>query len=133
MENMKLAVRTVLSNYATFTGRASRPEFWWWVLAVFLLSAITQIIDALLIAPMLGFEADAENAGQPLSMLVSLVLLLPGLAVAVRRLHDTGRAGWWLLLFLIPIVGVLVLIWFYTRPSDGPNQWGPPNPLGSIR
>lgn len=133
MENMKLAVRTVLSNYATFTGRASRPEFWWWVLAVFLLTAVTQIIDAFLIAPMLGFEGGAENEAQPLSLLVSLVLLLPGLAVAVRRLHDTGRAGWWLLLFLIPIVGVLVLIWFYTRPSDGPNQWGSPNPLHAKR
>jgi uncharacterized membrane protein YhaH (DUF805 family) len=129
MQQMTLAFRTVLSKYATFSGRASRPEFWWWVLAVFLLTALTQLIDAFLMAPMLGFDVGSETAGQPLSMLVSLILFLPGLAVAARRLHDIGRSGWWLFLYLIPIIGFLVLLWFYTRPSDGPNQWGPPNPL----
>ena len=129
MQQMTLAFRTVLSKYATFSGRASRPEFWWWILAVFLLTALTQLIDAFLMAPMLGFDVGSETAGQPLSMLVSLILFLPGLAVAARRLHDIGRSGWWLFLYLIPIIGFLVLLWFYTRPSDGPNQWGPPNPL----
>lgn len=129
MQQMTLAFRTVLSKYATFSGRASRPEFWWWVLAVFLLTALTQLIDAFLMAPMLGFDVGSETAGQPLSMLVSIILFLPGLAVAARRLHDIGRSGWWLFLYLIPIIGFLVLLWFYTRPSDGPNQWGPPNPL----
>jgi uncharacterized membrane protein YhaH (DUF805 family) len=129
MENIRLAVKSVLSNYATFTGRASRPEFWWWVLAILLLSLVTQLIDALLIAPLTGFDRGAENAGQPLSMLVSLILLLPALAVSARRLHDIGRSAWWLLLYLVPLIGGLVLLWFYTRPSDGPNQWGPPNPL----
>lgn len=129
MQQMTLAFRTVLSKYANFSGRASRPEFWWWVLAVFLLTALTQLIDAFLMAPMLGFDVGSETAGQPLSMLVSIILFLPGLAVAARRLHDIGRSGWWLFLYLIPIIGFLVLLWFYTRPSDGPNQWGPPNPL----
>lgn len=129
MKAMQLAVRSVLSNYATFSGRASRAEFWWWVLAVLLMSAVTQIADAFVIAPVLGFERGAGNAGQPLSMLLSLIILLPALAVAARRLHDIGRSAWWLLLYLIPIVGGLVLLWFYTRPSDDTNQWGAPNPL----
>lgn len=125
MENMKLAVQTVLSKYATFTGRASRPEFWWWVLAVFLVQIITQIIDAALFGP----ATPDGGGGQPLSLLVSLAILLPALAVSARRLHDIGRSAWWLLLCLVPLVGALVLLWFYTRPSDQPNQWGPPSPL----
>ena len=129
MEHMSLAVRTVLSKYATFEGRASRAEFWWWSLAMLLLQLVTQLIDAFLIAPMLGFDPAAENAGQPLSLLLSLAVLLPAIAVAVRRLHDIGRSGWWLLIGLVPLVGALVLLWFYTRPSDETNAWGPPNPL----
>lgn len=129
MQDLTLAVRTVLSKYATFSGRASRPEFWWWFLAVFIVSIITQIVDATIIAPMLGFEAGDENAGQPLSVLFSLAILLPAIAVAARRLHDIGKSGWWLLIGLVPLVGGLVLLWFYTRPSEGENAWGPPNPL----
>ncbi|WP_295315407.1 DUF805 domain-containing protein [Roseobacter sp.] len=129
MDKMSLAVKTVLSKYATFSGRASRAEFWWWVLAVFLITLATQLIDAFLIAPALGFDVGAENAGQPLSMLFSLAILLPALAVAVRRLHDIGKSGWWLLLNLVPLIGSLILLWFYTRPGEETNQWGPPNPL----
>jgi len=129
MDKIALATRTVLSKYATFSGRASRPEFWWWVLAGFLATFVTQIIDGLVIGPMLGMTPGDENAGQPLSMVFSLAIFLPALAVGVRRLHDIGRTGWWMLISLIPIVGFLVLIWFYTRPSDGENNWGEPNPL----
>jgi uncharacterized membrane protein YhaH (DUF805 family) len=129
MEKISLAVRTVLSKYATFSGRASRAEFWWWILAVFLIGIVAQIIDSAIVGPMLGFEGGDASAGQPLSLLLSLAILLPALAVAVRRLHDIGRSGWWILLGLIPIIGFLVLIWFYTRPSDEKNTWGPPNPL----
>ena len=129
MDKISLAVRTVLSNYATFTGRASRPEFWWWILGVFIISIILQIIDAMVIGPMLGFSAGDENAGQPLTLIFSLLILLPAVAVAARRLHDMGKSGWWLLISFVPIIGALVLLWFYTRPSDAENQWGPPNPL----
>ena len=129
MDKMNLAVRAVLSKYATFSGRASRAEFWWWILAIFLLSVVTQIIDGAVVAPMLGFERFGENAGQPLSMILSLAVLLPAIAVAARRLHDIGRSGWWLLLALVPIVGSLVLLWFYIQPSVDSNEWGPPNPL----
>ena len=129
MQNMTAAVRSVLSNYVNFSGRASRPEFWWWILAVFLVSAVTQLLDAIVIAPMLGFTPGEENAGQPLSVIVSLLLLVPAVAVAARRLHDMGKSAWWLLIGFVPIVGALILLWFYTRPSDGPNAWGPPAPL----
>lgn len=129
MESIRVAVRTVLSKYATFSGRASRPEFWWWILAVFVISIVTQIIDATIIAPMLGFEPGEKNVGQPLSVIFSLAILLPAVAVAIRRLHDIGKSGWWFLLCLVPIIGGLVLLWFYTRPSEGDNAWGAPNPL----
>lgn len=125
VDKMLLAVRTVLSKYATFSGRASRPEFWWWFLAVFLVQIVTQLIDAALFGP----AGPDGTGGQPLSLLVSLVLFLPGLAVSARRLHDIGKNAWWLLLFLIPLIGFLVLLWFYTRPSDNANEWGEPNPL----
>lgn len=129
MQNMITAVRAVLSNYATFSGRASRPEFWWWILAIFLFGILTQLLDAFIFTPMLGFEPGDENAGQPLSTIFSLAILLPAIAVAARRMHDMGKSGWWLLLNLIPVIGGLILLWFYTRPSEGPNDWGEPNPL----
>ena len=129
MNNMVAAVRKVLSNYATFTGRASRPEFWWWILAVFLATLAAQAVDAILIGPILGFDFGDESAGQPVSLLLSLAIFLPALAVGARRLHDMGKSGWWLLIGFVPIVGVLVLLWFYTQPSEGPNAWGAPDPL----
>ncbi|MGI9571433.1 MAG: DUF805 domain-containing protein, partial [Desulfobulbia bacterium] len=112
------SIRTVLSKYATFNGRATRPEYWWWILALFLLSAVTQLIDAAVIAPMLGFDRFEEDAGQPLSLLAGLALLVPSLAVACRRLHDIGRSGWWLLIGLIPVIGLLVLLYWYVQPSE---------------
>lgn len=118
------AVKSVLSRYATFSGRAVRSEFWWWVLFVLAVGAITNLIDGALVAPILGFQAFEENAGQPLSLLVSLALLLPSLAVSVRRLHDIGRSGWWILIGLIPVIGTILLIYWYAQPgSDDANQY----------
>ena len=130
MHQMSLAVRSVLSQYAVFSGRASRPEFWWWSLAVLIAQLVTRLIDAFLIAPLLGFQVGDENAGDPLSLILSLAVLLPAIAVGARRLHDIGKSGWWLLLGLVPIIGGLVLIYFYLQPSDDTNKWGHPNPLG---
>jgi uncharacterized membrane protein YhaH (DUF805 family) len=74
---------------------------------------------------MMGFESFAPESGQPLSMVASLALLLPNLAVAARRLHDTDRSGWWLLLSLIPIIGTLVLLYFLVlRGTEGSNRFG---------
>lgn len=114
------AVRACLRRYATFSGRAQRPEFWWFTLFTILVGIGLGVLDALVF----GF---GEEGGRPLSLLASLALLLPGLAVSVRRLHDVGRSGWWLLIHLVPLIGALVLLWWHTRPSEpGPNAHGPP-------
>ncbi len=123
--NMSAAVKHVLSNYAVFSGRAPRSEYWWWILAIVILFTVLGLIDGALIAPMLGFEPFQPEAGRPLSLVFSLGLLLPNIAVSVRRLHDTDRSGWWMLLALIPVLGSLVLIFFYVQPgTDGANRFG---------
>jgi len=121
------AIRTVLSKYATFTGRASRPEYWWWTLFVFLVSIGLSLIDNLALAPALGFEPFQDDTPGILSLIFSLAVLVPGLAVSVRRLHDIGRSGWWLLIVLVPVIGFLVLLWWAIQPGEeGPNRYGPP-------
>ncbi len=123
--DMKTAVQTVLGKYATFSGRAARPEYWWWVLATLILFTVLALVDGLVFAPMTGHESFSREAVQPLSSLASLILLLPNLAVAVRRLHDTDRSGWWLLLSVIPIIGPLVLIFFLVQAgTEGANRFG---------
>ena len=96
-------------KYADFTGRASRSEFWWFVLFNVLVSLA------------------AAQIHPTVSLLVTLALLLPSLGVAVRRLHDVGRNGWWLLLQLVPLVGFLVLLYWNVQPSQPTdNAWGAP-------
>ncbi len=119
------AIRTVFSKYATFAGRAPRPEFWWWVLFVFIVMLITQSIDEFVFGPAVVSSQIMDDPGQPLSFIVALALILPNLAVGVRRLHDTGRSGWWILIHLIPFIGTLIFIYFAVQPSeDGVNQYG---------
>lgn len=111
------AVSTCLSQYATFSGRAARPEFWWFILFQVIANILAGILDSVLFG----------SAGFPLlGTIVGLGLFLPSLAVAVRRLHDTARSGWWILLGLIPVIGILVLIYFYIQPGkDDQNPFGP--------
>ena len=125
--NMQDAIRTVFGKYAVFSGRAARSEFWYWVLFIVLVSIALSIVDGMLIAPMTGHEAFDPEAGQPLQLLFNLATLLPTLAVSVRRLHDTDRTGWWILLGLIPIIGNLILLWWYIQAgTGGDNEYGPP-------
>jgi uncharacterized membrane protein YhaH (DUF805 family) len=120
------AVRTCFEKYATFRGRARRSEFWWFTLFVFLVQAGLGVLDTALF----GMGPDATRLLNPL---FSLAILLPSLAVSVRRLHDIGRTGWWVLIYLVPVVGLLVLLWWYTRPGEaGANRFGPP-PVGAER
>ena len=112
--NFNQAVITAFSKYAVFTGRASRPEFWWFALFNVMVAIAATIVDATI-----GIELFSIAAG--------LALLLPGLGVAVRRLHDTDRTGWWVLIGIIPIIGLVVLIIFYATPgTPGANEYGPP-------
>ena len=114
------AVRTVLNKYATFEGRARRSEYWYFTLLSVILSIAAQVIGG-----------GGRNGGLITLLLlgvlclVSLALLSPGIAVSVRRLHDTGRSGWFLLIALIPLVGgILLLVWMCSRGTEGPNRFG---------
>lgn len=116
----------VLRNYANFQGRAHRTEYWMFVLVNFIVLAVLAFLDSMLF----GGLSEAGGYGV-LTGLYSLGILIPGLAVAVRRLHDTGRSGWWLLVGLIPVIGGLVLLVFMVLDSEeGANQYGP-NPKGA--
>ena len=147
-----------MRKYATFSGRARRAEYWWFYLFTIIGSIVTSIIFA------------------PLNIIFSLAVIIPSLAVGVRRLHDTNRSGWWLIapiVILIPVyaiafamglggalggiagsgaaagaglggavivliigglaalvIGILLLVWFCSRGTDGPNRYGP-DPLGA--
>ena len=99
------SISTCFSKYATFDGRASRSEFWWFFLFTFLVSAASSIVS------------------ETLSGLFSLGVLLPSLAVGARRLHDVDRSGWFLLLWLIPIIGWIVLIVWAAQEGKEPNRF----------
>ncbi len=115
----------VLKNYVNFSGRAQRAEYWFYFLFNCLAAIIMRVLDNVL------GTAPAEGGVGVLYMLYALAVLLPSLAVAVRRLHDTGRSGWMLLLSLIPCVGAIVLLVFVTQDSaPGANLYGP-NPKGA--
>ncbi len=109
------AVKFCFQNYATFSGRARRPEFWYFLLFNWLVGLLLAVIDT----QILGFD------GTPLSGLYSLAVFLPNLAVLVRRLHDTDRSGWLALLYMVPIIGWIVLIVFCAQESArGRNRYG---------
>ena len=114
------AVRTCLSKYVDFSGRARRSEYWYFALFNFLVGIVTNILDAIL-----GTGYDGATSGGLVNSLVALALFLPGLAVAVRRLHDTGRSGWWILLVFAIIVGWIVLLVWFVSDSKADNQYGP--------
>ena len=108
-----------LRKYTVFQGRARRREYWYFTLFNFLAVVVLTIIDMTLGT----FSMDAEVG--LLSGIYSLGVLIPSIAVAVRRLHDTDRSGWWLLLCFIPILGVILLIVFLVLDgTPGPNRFG---------
>jgi uncharacterized membrane protein YhaH (DUF805 family) len=116
------AVRSTLSQYVGFGGRARRSEYWWFFLFLVLVGIVTSILD---IALGTDFEGSGASDGL-LNLIASLALCLPSLAVAVRRLHDTDRSGWWILIGLIPLVGAIVLLVFFVQDgTPGPNRFGP--------
>jgi uncharacterized membrane protein YhaH (DUF805 family) len=114
------AISSGFRNYVGFSGRASRSELWYWILFAVLAGIVTTIID-------LGV---LSSKVEPVSSIWSLVTFLPSLAMGVRRLHDTDRSGWWWLIGLIPLIGIIVLIVFWcSEGTSGSNRFGP-DPLG---
>ena len=125
-------IETITKRYAKFDGRASRSEFWYFVLFYILVDIPVVLLDAFVVSPMLGATPEQAMQGGILQMLYALALLIPSIALAVRRLHDIGKSGWWYLLIFIPIVGVLVLLYFFVQDSQpGANAYGP-NPKTAL-
>ena len=102
----------VLKKYAVFHGRARRQEYWMFVLFNFIFSIVAGFVDGLLGSVALG-------------VIYSLAIFIPSLAVSVRRLHDTGRSGWWLLIGLVPLLGMIILLIFAALEGDeASNEYG---------
>ena len=109
-----------LRRYSNFTGRSRRREFWMYTLFYILLSIGATFLDNLF-----GFISLGDTYG-PISSLYAVIMLLPSIAVAIRRLHDIGKSGWTLLLGLIPVIGTIwLLIYFLREGTYGPNKYGP--------
>jgi uncharacterized membrane protein YhaH (DUF805 family) len=113
------AISAGFANYVNFHGRACRSEYWFWVLFYFLGAIVTLVLNLAL---------DIQVANE----MYSIVMALPTISVAIRRLHDLDRTGWWILLGLIPLLGWIVqLIFSVTKGTDGPNRFGP-DPLATL-
>lgn len=112
------AISSVFSNYANFSGRARRSEYWFWALANVIVSSI--------------LSALAQKSGlfSILSGIWGLAIIIPSLAVQIRRLHDMGKSGWWMFISLVPLIGwIWLLILLCTDSQSGSNQYGA-NPKG---
>ena len=103
--NFTEAISTCFRKYGDFSGRAARSEYWWWELFL-----------------VLGTLA-AALFGDKVSALFSLATLLPSLAVGARRLHDVDKSGWWQLLWIVPIIGWLILLYWTLQPGREPNRF----------
>ncbi|WP_350433145.1 DUF805 domain-containing protein [Shewanella sp. H8] len=117
----------VLKQYFDFSGRARRKEYWMFVLISTIISILLTLVDM-----GVGLYSDIYGAGL-LSSVYSLAILIPSLAVSVRRLHDTDHSGWWLLLICIPLLGALIILVVICFNSKDDNEYGPnpkamPNP-----
>jgi uncharacterized membrane protein YhaH (DUF805 family) len=108
----------VLKKYATFTGRSRRKEYWFFALFNIIISIVLTIVDAVF------GTLSVETGLGLLSGVYSLAVLIPSIAVTVRRLHDVGRSGWWLLIAFLPLVGVIVLLVFMLQDSKEENEYG---------
>jgi uncharacterized membrane protein YhaH (DUF805 family) len=112
------AIKTGFGKYVGFNGRAARSEYWYWTLFVYLLLIVAWLIDM----TVFGFNTTGVN---PMTVLATLAMLLPMLAVSARRQHDIDRSGWWALL-IFTVIGYIVLIyWACLRGTVGTNRFGP--------
>ena len=116
--NFRIAVIKCFMLYTVFTGRAKKSEFWWFFLFTFILGVMASIIDSTL-----GFDqAIGGNGG--VTTLIQIATFLPSIAVGSRRLHDTGRSGWWQLIWIAIIIGWIPLIMWLASKSDVDNKYG---------
>lgn len=118
------AIQSAFANYFSISGRACRSEYWYFVLFCFVGAFVLGLIDAVVFGNTLQVS--------PLSTIFSLITFVPSVALSFRRLHDTGRSGWWLLLSFVPVLGWIALLYFHTQKgTDGTNAYGA-DPLGGI-
>ena len=117
----------VLRKYAQFSGRARRKEYWMFALFNMIFTVVLAFLDQLL-----GTVIEGAGVGI-LGSIYGLAVLLPGLAVAIRRLHDVGKSGWWYLIILIPLIGAIwLLVLMVTDSQAGANQYGPNPKEGTV-
>lgn len=121
----KQAIQDGFDNYFNFSGTASRSQFWYWVLFTMIISVTANII-----IPLLGDSLLGTVVGS-LYLLVILFLFIPNISIAVRRLHDSGMSGWWLLILIIPIVN-LITLYFYIRPTKVIDNPYAMNSIGDV-
>jgi len=111
------AYKRFLRNYVNFNGRSTVSDYWWIILANFLIGFALGFVGGLL---------NIEGITSLISSLYSIAIIIPGIALVIRRLHDTNRSGWWFFISFVPIVGVIILIVFFCSPSvNENNKYGP--------
>ena len=114
------AVELFFKNYSNFSGRSSRSAYWWWFLASSLLGILVAIIDMMI----MGADPWMQSNYGPVESIVTLALLVPNIAINVRRLHDVGKSGWWILI-VFTIIGIIPwFIWLVREGNDGANKFG---------
>ena len=120
--------KVLTTRYAQFSGRAGRREFWLFMLVHYIIGAVLSAVDFMVFfGGSIDRILDEAFPLFPITTIYGLLVLIPGLALSVRRLHDIGRSGWWLLIYFVPIIGFVVLLVFAIRQSDdGDNAYGPP-------
>ena len=117
--NFPTAVKLFFKNYTNFSGRSSRSAYWWWILASFLISIPVEIMDAMILG-----DAYYQSDFGPVSAIVTLLTLVPGISLSVRRLHDVGKSGWWILISLTVIGIIPLFVWAVREGNDGANTFG---------
>ena len=110
--NVKWFIKVITQHYADFSGRARRKEYWMYTLFYLIFSFVAAFLDVILTTSFI-------------TPLYIIAFLVPNLGVAVRRLHDTGRSGWWLLVGLVPVLSIVILVFYLQNSSPGENQYGP--------